>query len=306
MKWGGWAVLGVAMVSGGLWLVASAEAPAGQAEPIAAAPESLMAAAEPATEGAEAAPEQALEPAPPEAPLSAPNPAAASPSADGSCPDEMVLVDGDYCTDVRHTCREWLDDPKLPYARCKVYEPVAKCVGKRVALKYCIDRHEYTAPGDELPLNHQSFMSGAKLCKAQGKRLCSEQEWNFACEGEEMRPYPYGWERKPVCNQDQEDLYTMVKGRQQLKDRRKPAGELAECVSPFGVHDLAGNLDEPTLREGATHNYPFRTALKGGWWMAARNRCRPATTAHDDHYEGIQVGVRCCADLPGEDQSPNG
>jgi len=35
--------------------------------------------------------------------------------------------------------------------------------------------------------------------------------------------------------------------------------------------------------------------LKGGWWMPARNRCRPATTAHDDYYKDIQVGTRCCA-----------
>ena len=45
-------------------------------------------------------------------------------------------------------------------------------------------------------------MTGSKICQAQGKRLCTEREWNFACEGEEMRPYPYGWSREPKCNQD--------------------------------------------------------------------------------------------------------
>ncbi|MCA9643296.1 MAG: SUMF1/EgtB/PvdO family nonheme iron enzyme [Polyangiaceae bacterium] len=223
----------------------------------------------------------------------------------GACPPEMVQVSGEYCTEVRETCKEWLDDPKLPYARCKVFEK-SECVGKRVSMNYCIDRYEYTKPGEELPLNHQSFVTGSKICKAQGKRLCAEQEWNFACEGEEMRPYPYGWERKAVCNQDRDDLYEMKKGHQVLKDHREKSGERDECVSPFGVYNLAGNLDEPTLREGATHNYPFRTALKGGWWMAARNRCRPATTAHDDHYEDIQLGVRCCSDVPGSQGGPNG
>jgi hypothetical protein len=30
--------------------------------------------------------------------------------------------------------------------------------------------------------------------------------------------------------------------------------------------------------------------------MAARDRCRPATTAHDEHSHELQTGVRCCAD----------
>jgi hypothetical protein len=35
---------------------------------------------------------------------------------------------------------------------------------------------------------------------------------------------------------------------------------------------------------------------KGGWWLAGRNRCRPATTAHDEHYCDFQTGFRCCAE----------
>lgn len=219
-------------------------------------------------------------------------------SAD-SCAAGMVLVEGDYCTEVRHECEKWLDDPKLPYARCQQYKPTARCVGQRVPMRFCIDRTEYTAPGEDLPLNWQSFVSGSKVCKSVGKRLCTESEWNFACEGEEMRPYPYGWSREPKCNQDRADLYENNPRKQILKDNRMASSELSECVSPFGVLNMAGNLDEPVLRENARFNPPFRNGLKGGWWMAARNRCRPATTKHDDHYNDIQVGVRCCGEAPG-------
>ena len=218
----------------------------------------------------------------------------------------MVLVSGSYCNEVQHTCKSWLDDEKLPYARCGEYEPRAKCTGSRVPLRYCIDRYEYTAPGDELPKNHASLISAGKLCQSLGKRLCTESEWNFACEGEEMRPYPYGWAREPKCNQDQPDLYVRTPRKLELKDLRAPATAHPECVSPFGVYDMAGNLDEPVLRDGAQNGYPFRTALKGGWWMSGRNRCRPATTAHDDHYEDVQIGVRCCADAPGADLAASG
>jgi len=226
-------------------------------------------------------------------------PARAEPSPvlpeSNACPKEMVLVEGDYCTDVVQVCNRWLDDEKLPFARCAEYQSPAHCVGQRVKQRFCIDRFEYTAPGETLPLNYQSFERASAVCSSLGKRVCTESEWNFACEGEEMRPYPYGFSREPVCNQDRSDLYEPNPHYQILADRREPAAARPECVSPFGVYNMTGNMDEPVLREGSAHVEPYRNALKGGWWMAARNRCRPATTAHDDYYKDIQVGVRCCS-----------
>lgn len=206
----------------------------------------------------------------------------------------MALVEGEYCTDVRQDCLRWLDDQALPFARCATYSTTSRCVGRRVPLRFCMDRYEYVAPGERLPLNYASFELGSQICQGLGKRLCTDSEWNFACEGEEMRPYPYGYERKPVCNQDRTDLFENDPSRQVLRDLREPGDARSECMSPFGIMNMAGNMDEPTLREGFENNRPFRTALKGGWWMPARNRCRPATTAHDDFYKDIQVGVRCC------------
>ena len=223
----------------------------------------------------------------------APLPAPVAPEA-GACPGDMVLVDGEYCSEVLQICARWLDDEVLPFARCAEYHRPARCLGQRVNLHFCMDRYEYTKPGEVLPVNYQSFDSSRALCESLGKRLCTESEWTFACEGEEMRPYPYGFARAAKCNQDREDLYEPNPHRQILADRREPADARPECVSPFGIYNLAGNLDESVLREGKEHVEPFRNALKGGWWMPARNRCRPATTAHDDYYKDIQVGTRCC------------
>ncbi len=229
--------------------------------------------------------------------------------ASGGCSKDMVRVDGQYCTEVKQDCVKWLDDPKLPFARCGEYAPESTCVGERVAMSFCIDRYEYTKPGETLPMNHASFVVASDTCKAIGKRVCTESEWNFACEGEEMRPYPYGFKREAKCNQDRpkEELYDASnKKRQVLADRRMANGANPECMSPFGVYDMVGNLDEPVLRETQRYAYPYRNGLKGGWWMPARNRCRPATTKHDDHYEDIQVGVRCCSDAPGDDATAKG
>ena len=152
-------------------------------------------------------------------------------------------------------------------------------------------------PGEALPAGDLNFIKADKLCRAGGKRLCLESEWNFACEGEEMRPYPYGWERRPVCNQDREDLVANRGGKQTLVDHRAPVGAYGECMSPFGVHNLVGNVDE-LVRRDKHFNPRFRNALKGGWWMAGRNRCRPSTASHDDYFHELQVGTRCCADVP--------
>jgi sulfatase modifying factor 1 len=228
----------------------------------------------------------------PAAPALLPIPTPAEASA---CPKEMVLVEGGYCSEVLQVCARWLDDETLPFARCAEYHSPSRCIGNRVQERFCIDRYEYTAPGQDLPLNYQSFSKASALCGSLGKRLCTESEWNFACEGEDMRPYPYGFNREPKCNQDRDDLYEVNPHRQILADRRERADARPECVSPFGVFNMVGNMDESVLREGPEHVDPFRNALKGGWWMPARNRCRPATTAHDDYYNDIQVGVRCCS-----------
>jgi formylglycine-generating enzyme required for sulfatase activity len=210
----------------------------------------------------------------------------------------MARVAGDYCPEVEHECREWLDPPEKPYARCGKYALPGRCKASKVALDFCIDRREYTPPGQELPQNQASLLITSRVCKSLGKRACTEREWNFACEGEEMRPYPYGWERLPVCNQDREDLYLSDPKKQVLADRRWPSGSRPDCVSPFGVFDMVGNLDEPVVKE-PPGLVPFSNALKGGWWMPARNRCRPATTAHNDYFTGIQIGIRCCRNPDG-------
>jgi formylglycine-generating enzyme len=217
-----------------------------------------------------------------------------APTVAPACLGDMVLVEGSYCTDVRQDCTRWLDEESLPFARCAEYSHQSRCVGKRVKMRFCIDRREYTPPGQKLPLNQASYDIATKTCAGLGKRICTDNEWNFACEGEDMLPYPYGYERKPVCNQDQTDLFEKNPHMQVLRDLRARDDAFPACTSPFGVENMTGNMDEPVAREGFENNQPFRNALKGGWWMPARNRCRPATTAHDDYFKDIQIGVRCC------------
>src|SRR3954464_11901130 len=73
-------------------------------------------------------------------------PIVSPPVAAPACPPEMVLVEGSYCTDVRQDCNRWLDDESLPFARCAEYSHRSRCVGKRVPMRFCIDRLEDTPP----------------------------------------------------------------------------------------------------------------------------------------------------------------
>jgi formylglycine-generating enzyme len=219
-------------------------------------------------------------------------PAAASKPEPSVCGEGMALVEGRYCPDVRLNCKKYLD-PKgaYEYFRCAEYGP-STCLSKeRKELRFCIDKHEFTESGETLPANHKSWRDGDRTCRKLGKRMCMESEYNFACEGENMQPYPYGFTRDATaCNADRDDV---VNPEGHLRDLRAPSGSYERCNSPFGVSDLAGNLEEFVTIDRTT---PARPAMKGSYWQPGRNFCRAAQTAHDMYYNGTETGFRCCSD----------
>lgn len=218
--------------------------------------------------------------------------ALARPEEPKACPDGMVLVEGDYCPEVEQRCLKYMDPPgRYEYFRCAEYAQPAKCLKPRKKLRFCMDRSEYVKPGESLPANDQSWTDGDRTCRSLGKRMCLESEYNFACEGEEMRPYPYGFKRDAsACNADHFDVVT-PEGK--LRDMRVTADEYPRCESPFGIKHLAGNLEEFVSIDGST---PVRPAMKGAYWQPSRNSCRAAQTAHDRFYHGTETGFRCCSD----------
>lgn len=227
----------------------------------------------------------------------------ASPSA---CPAGMVHVAGEYCTEVTQECEKWREPPCRVkqtkfclFARCEKFKP-SVCTGQRVHKDFCADVDEYTKPGETLPLTNIDYFQAEKICQDNGKRLCKETEWEFACEGEQMFPHTTGYDRPTnSCNIDIEHGLGKIGG---LNNLAKPSASLTQCVGPFGTRNQNGNVDEWTTRdrspnpgttkEHGTHN----NALKGGWWSPVRDRCRPATTAHADSFHEVQVGFRCCQD----------
>jgi formylglycine-generating enzyme len=232
----------------------------------------------------------------PPAPMSPPS--ASQPSEPSVCGAGMILVDGEHCPDVEQVCLKWIDPPPYQNLRCGEYAKPSKCKVATKHKRFCIDREEYTDghtkndAGEDLPVVRKSWLEAKAICEARGARLCKETEWELACEGPELSPYPYGWKRdSSICNFDRTDLGG---AEEKLTDHRAALNAFPQCLSPYGVHDMVGNVDEWTEREGAVA--PNRSALRGGWWLPGRNRCRAATTHHDENYGGKQVGFRCCKD----------
>jgi hypothetical protein len=228
-----------------------------------------------------------------EAALGAEAPLASEAPPASRCPEGMVLVEGDYCPQVVQRCLRWLDPPgRFHEYRCAEYARPAHCAVPRRHERYCIDRQE-RSEASGLPLNRQSWTDAARACEDTGARVCLESEWTFACEGEEMRPYPYGWSRQSTaCNADRVDLLPPGDHRH-LIDHRDAAGSHAACKSPFGAFDMAGNVAEWVSVDGVR---PGSVVVqKGNWWQPGKNACRESQPGHDRFYKGAETGFRCCA-----------
>ncbi len=178
---------------------------------------------------------------------------------------------------------------------------------ERKPMKFCIDRYEYPNKRGQYPLIFVSWYEARDMCKEQGKRLCNEDEWTFACEGEEGRPYPYGdgyTRSAKTCITDQQ--WTPYNEKSMIPrdgdaagnemDRLwkgKRSGRQKRCRSVFGVYDMTGNIDEWTR---TTRSHGLKSILKGGYWGPVRTRCRPSTRSHDENHTFYQQGFRCCTD----------
>lgn len=217
------------------------------------------------------------------------------------CREGMIEVEGDYCPALEQKCLKWLDgELKL---RCGEFAPTGKCQTATIRKRFCMDKYEYPNKVGEKPVVMKTWHEAVQSCKAEGKRLCKDSEWTLACEGQERLPYPYGYERNAeACNIDKPHPAVneaalsnpLTRDAEAARlDQRAPSGSYEACVSPYGVHDMAGNVDEWVVNESHT---PYQSGSKGGYWGPVRTRCRPMTVAHYEMFSFYQLGFRCCGD----------
>jgi len=203
--------------------------------------------------------------------------------------------------------------------------------------KACIDIFEFPNKPCELPFVWISPAAAAKVCELDGKRLCSQDEWNLACRGDPAggadRVYAYGSDLDlNVCNTnkphpmgpDGRNWICWVKDSETAWKTcgtdTEPSGSFPRCRSRFGVFDMHGNLAEIMTRKADGTVY---TQLKGSAFFhvdVARkhNEPHPKTALHDtypDHcdydprwhvekldvamHSNYHLGFRCCKNAVG-------
>jgi formylglycine-generating enzyme required for sulfatase activity len=124
-----------------------------------------------------------------------------------------------------------------------------------------------------------------------GARLCNDFEWTRAARGADDRRYPHG-DRLQKDDANTEATY----GRQANAYGPDEVGAHPASVSPFGVHDLAGNVFE--LTRPMTQDLSDIVIRGGAWYYdesgaLIANRQVGTSTLYD-----TRVGVRLCASLP--------
>lgn len=249
--------------------------------------------------------------------VAAPPTRAAMPEPSFACPGDMRLVEGLHHEHVAHVCLDevaHVDSPasvdkgksrSAEVLHCYNFvEGLSILEGPATPIRTCMDKFEAPNEKGVRPKVMASYRSAASWCGKRGKRVCSEREWELACEGPEHRPLAYGWSvDRNACNSNKPwrpvDFDRFVGSFDiALREAEKlwqgtPSGRYATCTSPFGVFDMNGNVEEwVTSRDGRA----WPGSLMGGFWAKPWTGCRGTNDAHAPTFAFYETGFRCCKD----------
>ncbi|RJO66496.1 MAG: hypothetical protein C4523_12285 [Myxococcales bacterium] len=138
---------------------------------------------------------------------------------------------------------------------------------------------------EDFPVLYVDWFEARNYCEWVGKRLPTEQEWTKAARGG-GEPWIYPWgDESPLTTQHQ---YANVEIRFGEVDDAAPGGSFPEDVSPYGVYDLGGNVNEWTSSPWTPESLDAEArwgndvvVVKGGSW-----RFGASWSLNDSHVDG--------------------
>jgi hypothetical protein len=149
---------------------------------------------------------------------------------------------------------------------------------------FFIDRYNHPDEPGALPVTGVSFSEAETTCRRQGKRLCTELEWERACKGPDNLIYGHGDSYDPsACGTGPTDALA-------------PNGIHDRCVSGFGVRDMHGSAANWTASVWGRGETGQAMSVRGGTGADGEliARCANATP-HKPGDKAEGVGLRCCA-----------
>ena len=144
----------------------------------------------------------------------------------------------------------------------------------------------WSSSKDNHPINCVEFHQADTFCDWASKRLPTEAEWEYAARGLHGRAYPWG--------EEQPENRACWKGARTNRAYStcelggKPTGD-----SPFGLHNMAGNVWE-WVRTNVESLNP--AVLRGGGYSSTAPGDLLTTSRNSQHlpsYRGSTVGFRC-------------
>jgi len=185
-------------------------------------------------------------------------------------------------------------DPQNPVERVRWVEAALYCNGRSTAegLQPCYDENTFACNST-----------------ANGYRLPTEAEWEYACRAGADGEYWFG--------SDASRLGDYAWFRDNSSERTHPVG--TKRPNPWGLFDMYGNVGEwcqdvydqrydpthPKTASGSANGGPKRT-LRGGAWSSSPSKCRSSSRSGeapgnfaDACFARADIGFRCVRRAPG-------
>jgi formylglycine-generating enzyme required for sulfatase activity len=129
------------------------------------------------------------------------------------------------------------------------------------------------------PINCVTWGQADKYCRAQGKRLPKEEEWEWAARGQDQGfDFPWG-------NSSAEGKVCWSGGTREREGTCR-VGEFVAGDTAGGIHDLAGNVWEWTA---SPYNQRDASRVnKGGGWISNRKMDLAVSNRYADEPHGVR------------------